>query len=333
MALSNEVWNVSHEDFPASADIETQLRFLLRYAILAPSPKNSQPWAFAVREKQIHLLADLARSQPVSDPDRRELYLGLGCALENLLVAAEHFGFHHAVTYFPQRWQPELVATILFTGGGKTSPARAGISVDTILQRHNDPGVFRSRPVPAELRRRLHACCVEPDLALDLSDDHLFRNWIDTLTMNSDRIDFANPAFRMELAYWTSQGVFEAPRPKPGVKGHSTSHLDLGEAMALHDHAKVESAALLGLIRATGDSHLTHVRAGQLFERVWLTATAIGLSVNPMSQTMRRPELRSAVATLIPTPGWVPQHVFRLGYSAYHPRQLTHRRAVDDVLL
>jgi nitroreductase len=331
--LNNEVWEVPEQDFPETAAIETQLRFLLRFAVLAPSPKNSQPWAFALRGNQLHLMADLGRSQPVSDPDRRELYISVGCALENLLVAAEHFGFHPAVSYFPQRWHPELAATVLFQRGGKVSPARAGATLDAILHRRNDTGVFRSTPVSEELRRRLEACCVEPELGLDLSDDHLFRHWIDALTLESDRIDFANPAFRIELGYWVSQGAFGSSPLKSQIGRHAASRIDLGKAVALQDHVKVESAALLGLIRATGDSHLAHVRTGQLFERVWLTATALGVSVNPMSQTMRRPELRSAVAELIPSPGWTPQHVFRVGYSSSDTEQRTPRRPVDDVML
>ncbi len=62
----------------------------------------------------------------------------------------------------------------------------------------------------------------------------------------------------------------------------------------------LESASLLGLICASGDSHLLHVRTGQLFERLWLTATSVGVSLHPMSQTMRHPELRAAVAELLP---------------------------------
>jgi hypothetical protein len=52
-APNQNVWDVSQQDFPESAAIETQLRFLLRFAILAPSPKNSQPWAFSVRDNKV----------------------------------------------------------------------------------------------------------------------------------------------------------------------------------------------------------------------------------------------------------------------------------------
>ncbi len=118
-----------------------------------------------------------------------------------------------------------------------------------------------------------------------------------------------------------------------GLGRLAVSKIDLGETVAQQDHAIVESAALLGLISAGGDSHLAHVRTGQLFERLWLTATAMGVSLHPMSQTMRRPKLRAAVAELLPSPGWTPQHLFRVGYSSREEEHHTPRRPVEDMLL
>jgi nitroreductase len=331
--LRKDVWEVSEQDFPSALPIESQLRFLLRYAILAPSAKNSQPWAFSVQENRLHIIADYRRGQAIADPDRRELYISLGCALENLLVAAEHFGFRHGITYFPEPGHDELVATVHFAPGGVPSHARAGATLNAILQRHNDNSVFQPMPVPEQLRTRLVACCVEPDLRLHLTDDRHFRRWIEALTMEADRVEFANPAFRKELGNWIRQGVFGAPTLVARVEGLAVSKIDLGESVARQDHAIVESAALIGLVSAMGDSHLTHVRAGQLFERLWLTATAMGVSIHPMSQTMRRPELRSAVGELLPSPDWVPQHLFRVGFSSRRENHHTPRRPVEDVMV
>ena len=331
--LRKDVWEVSEQDFPDTAPIETQLGFLLRYAILAPSTKNSQPWAFSVQANRVHLVADRRRGQPIADPDQRELYISLGCALENLLVAAEHFGFRHGVAYFPEPGHDDLVATVVFAPGGVPSHARAGATLSAILRRHNDNSVFRESAVPAEVRRRLVACCTEPELRITLTGDRQFRRWINALTIEADRAEFANPAFRKELGQWIGQGVFGEPPFLAGLGRLAVSKHDLGETVAQQDHAIVESAALLGLISAEGDNHLAHVRTGQLFERLWLTATTMGVCVHPMSQTMRRPELRAMVTELLPYSGWIPQHLFRVGYSVMKEEHHTPRRPVEDVLL
>jgi nitroreductase len=330
--LEKNVWKVAEEEFPGTAPIEAQLDFLLRYAILAPSTKNSQPWRFVVEGNQVRLIAALERGQPVADPEGRELYISLGCALENLLVAAERFGFHCGVQYLPERLRPELAAIIRFVPGGKPSPERAGIGLEAVLARHNDNSVYRPMPVPAQLRERLLACCVEPDLRVDLTDNQRFRSWVDELTLEADRLEFANPAFRKELGYWIGQGVFGTPQPLARLEGLAVARMDLGEPIARQDHDIVESAALLGVISGVNDRHLTHIRAGQLFERIWLTATATGINVHPMSQTMRSPAIRCAVGELLHNQGWIPQHVFRMGYSSREGVRHTPRRPLGDVM-
>ena len=95
--MTSRVSGPSVQDFPHIYPIQEQLRFLLRYAILAPSTRNTQPWRFGVDGNQVAVRADLARAQPIADDDLRELYLSLGCAIENLLVAAEQFGFRHSI--------------------------------------------------------------------------------------------------------------------------------------------------------------------------------------------------------------------------------------------
>jgi nitroreductase len=332
---TKDAWEIYEQDFPGTAPIEVQLRFLLRYAILAPSTRNTQPWRFAVDASTVHLFADHGRSQPVSDPDGREFHISLGCALENLLVAAEHFGYRHEVTYFPESGDGALVASVTFAPGGTQCPARAGITLDAIVQRHNDNSVYRPAPVPAEVRQRLQDCHLESELRLDLTDDHFFRRWVDELTLEADHLEFADPAFRKELGYWIGQGVFGMPRVLSQLGRFAVARLDLGDAVAKQDRKIVESAALLGLISTTSDTHLSHVRTGQLFERLWLTATTMGVSIHPMSQTMRFPDLRSAMAELLPVRGWVPQHLFLVGYSAkiHEAHHRTPRRPLGDVVV
>jgi nitroreductase len=332
---TTDVPDLLEQSFPRSAPIEQQVRHLLRYAILAPSTRNTQPWRFAVQTNTLGIFADLERRQPVSDPERRELYISVGCALENLLVAAEHHGFGHEVTYFPQYGNDEFVAHIAFAPGGTPSPARAGITLETMLRRHNDNSVYRPVPVPEEARRRLEACREEAELRLDLTDDHVFRRWVDELTLEADRFEFGNPSFRRELGYWIGQGVFGTRKLLSRLGRLAITRFDLGEPVARQDEAMVKSAALLGLISAASDTHLTHVQTGQLFERLWLMATDIGISIHPMSPAMRVPALRTALGELLPTSGWIPQHLFRVGYSAKPgiPRHRTPRRALRDVML
>ena len=88
---------------------------LIGYSILAPSCYNTQPWIFALSYNEIKILADKDRWLEVADSDQREMYISVGCALENLLVAAEHFGYSHDVSYDEE----EQAVVVHYRFGGK----------------------------------------------------------------------------------------------------------------------------------------------------------------------------------------------------------------------
>jgi len=85
-------WGVDAGDFPASAADAARLGFLVRYAVLAPSGHNTQPWSFRVGGDRLEVLADRPRGLPVVDPDDRELTVSCGAALGMIEHAARGLG-------------------------------------------------------------------------------------------------------------------------------------------------------------------------------------------------------------------------------------------------
>lgn len=65
---------------------------LIRYACLAPNSHNTQAWQFVMNGNRVDIRPDFSRRTPIVDPDDHHLYVSLGCALENLLLAAESRG-------------------------------------------------------------------------------------------------------------------------------------------------------------------------------------------------------------------------------------------------
>jgi nitroreductase len=326
-------WEVSQQDFPSTNPIQEQLKFLLQYAILAPSSKNTQPWKFSVAGDTIAIFADLSCWQPVADRDRRELYNSLGCALENLLVAAEHFGFRHEVRYFPQPSDDTLAAVVTLYPGGTPSEDRPGSGLHSITARHTQRGVYRDEAVPEALRRGLLASGSAPGLRVDLTDDPLIFSRVVELNLQADEMEFADPMFRKELGTWVAQGSFGASGLLSRIRGFLLARVNLGAAVGRHNAAVLSSAPLLGLISARRDDPMSQVQTGQALERLWLHATRLGLALQPMGQALEIPSLRAEFARIIPELGWVPEQVFRVGYPLRPERGHTPRRLLDQVLV
>jgi hypothetical protein len=86
-------------------------------AILAANPHNSQPWFFHVTASGVEVFADPSRRTGTLDSLGREQHIGLGCAIENLALAAAARGYRPAVTLLPQPANPAYVASVALTRG------------------------------------------------------------------------------------------------------------------------------------------------------------------------------------------------------------------------
>lgn len=85
----------SPEEYEASTAITREalsrtpdIRAFVRFATLAPSGHNAQPWLFRAGVNHIAILPDRSRRTPVVDPDDHHLFVSLGCAAENLALAS-----------------------------------------------------------------------------------------------------------------------------------------------------------------------------------------------------------------------------------------------------
>jgi hypothetical protein len=93
-------------------------------AILAASPHNTQPWLFKITNSSIELHIDTQRNVGALDPYLREEHIGMGCALENLMLAAPANGYAATAALLPGKLgripaepKPQLLARVNLTPG------------------------------------------------------------------------------------------------------------------------------------------------------------------------------------------------------------------------
>src|SRR5262245_12870705 len=83
-------WTVRAADFPRRGSAADKLRFLLNYAVLAPSAHNTQPWLFRLHGDEVDVIVRM-RALPVVDPHDRELVLSCGATIGMLRIALRAF--------------------------------------------------------------------------------------------------------------------------------------------------------------------------------------------------------------------------------------------------
>ena len=325
-------WQVEASDYPQDGALADRLRFLLRYAALAPSSHNTEPWRFAVTPERIDLFMDEARWLKVADDDQRELHISVGCALENLLVAAEHFGLGHGVQYLPDNGKDLLAACVTFSETGQTSSFRPPVLFEMLTVRHTNHQAYDHRSIPHDVLDRLQNLSDEDGLHLFLTDDLDTKRQVDELVTRADAIEFADPAFRDELAHWIGRGVFGTSWLMSKLGQLAVSHLNLGKSQAKTDSEMLMSSPVLGLICTESDDRVSQIKVGQVYERLSLLAASHGIWTQPMSQIVQIPELKQELRTLIPTPNLTPQHPFRIGFAEPEDRR-TPRRPLEEMLL
>jgi hypothetical protein len=127
---------------------------LLTAAALAPSGHNTQPWRFSVEGERITILPDPSRRLPVVHPDDHALYISLGCAVENLMVAARGEGYHAEVDDTGLDGEAPVLTVHLHPGGNGdgygTGPLRPSSSVSPPA----DPTMGAPSPRPTSAASR-----------------------------------------------------------------------------------------------------------------------------------------------------------------------------------
>jgi nitroreductase len=309
----------------------TDLVACVRAATLAPSIHNSQPWRFRIRPDGVDVYADWRRRLEVIDADGRQLLISVGAAVFNLLISIYGCGVAATVRLRPAAGEPQLAAAVDLGGPAPSDPALAAL-VRAIPRRHTNRLPFLPDPVATGLIDELAAAATAEGATLWAVPEHA-RAAVDRLVRAGDAKLRRAGLYRAELAEWAPAHA-DRVMPRYSVGWPAAEILPMRDfgLQTPHRRAHVAPAdthpAIL-VLATPSDSTEDVLRAGQALERAWLTATARGLAVAPMSQPLEVPALRQLMVDPNGS-GW-PQVILLLGYAP--PTTPTPRRDVDEVLV
>jgi hypothetical protein len=287
-------------------------RALIGAAVLAPSDWNTQPWRFEVEGNLIRVVADARRALPVTDPDRRGMMIGLGAALENMLIAARAWGQRPTVHYLPHDGARGVVAEVSWMNG-ETRRDRALFG--SIPDRRTHRNDFDERGIFPQNRALLMAEAMEGLQFHWLDDPDRIRTVAD-LAYESTRSQVADARAQAEQFGWmrfdndaekrgdgVPVGALELSGPAGWLAGRyfrpGSWFQRFGTAHAAKQaRGQVRSAGALLLITAPRQDETQCMLCGQSYERVALKATHLGIANQilsaPVEVSRLRPELRRA---------------------------------------
>ncbi|MDN3027195.1 hypothetical protein [Streptomyces sp. S.PB5] len=324
-------------------------------AVLAASPHNTQPWLFHIDGDRIDVLADTARRMGSVDPYSRELHIGLGCALENLVLAARARGFAPGVTLRPDVGRPDLVARVILPAGRR----HASELYEAIGSRHTNRGPYRDKPVAAGTLTELAELADEPPASLAWVTARDDRDSLGRLMVEAARAITSDEEQSRDNFAWFRAGADDIAAHKDGLTldGQGLSPLfssvakllpaasrTRGDTFWVEQTRKVHTAtaAAYGFV-LVADPHDTaqQLIGGRLLQRIHLAVTARGLVLQHMNQISERIDRDQSLgrssaftpqlAALAGHPDRQVLATFRLGHPVRTGRR-SPRRPVKEVL-
>ena len=338
MKNNYSAWEIDVETFPREGTTSQKLEFLIRFAVLAPSSHNTQPWKFEIHtdKNEIVLSPDYSRALEKSDPGNKLLFVSLGCALENLLVAAEYYGFSSEVFY--DQPTPEKIS-IRLAQNNPTSSDKTFIQ--SIVTRATNRNKYKNIAPSAEILSLVYSCATR-DTSVNILTEEKERLVAADITNRAGKEAFVDADFRKELAHHmksnttsSSTGMpgfgmgmplpvsFVAPLVVPRFGLPKNIEKENGELLEKHTPAFV-------IISTIGNTKNDWINAGRISQKIMLLAEQNGYHTHPLAASVVIGEYWKEMQALIKT-SFRPQFFLRLGQAEKSERH-SPRLRVEEVM-
>ncbi|KWV94887.1 Tat pathway signal protein [Erythrobacter sp. AP23] len=319
---------------PADAKPEDFVRF----ASLAPNSHNTQPWKFRLGDDAVDILPDLSRSCPVVDPDDHHVFVSLGCAAENLLIAGNARGRPGEVSANPAGKASSIAVAL---GNGAISDREL---CDAIPLRQSTRSDYDGQPLSTEDLRRLGRAAAMPGVETLFITDRAKMDGVLDYVIAGNSVQCDDPAFVEELKDWIRFNPEAALATKDGLftacSGNPTSPSWLGSLMFDLFFSKesenekyaghVNSSAGIVIFVADRDDEEGWINVGRSFQRFALQATALGIRHAHLNMPIEVADIRPEFASWLGIPDRRPDLVIRFGKAPALPMSL--RRPIAEVL-
>ncbi|MCE9541693.1 hypothetical protein K8R03_04035 [Candidatus Kaiserbacteria bacterium] len=275
------------------------IRYALEKALRAPSGENCQPWRFIVKGETVELWNRPERDTSPYNWGQRASYMANGAALENFCLAASERGAACDVRYFPST-DITHIATIAISGQALPDPLAAFIEARTSNRK-----AYAADPLSDSESMRLKNAAPGFMGEITLVDDSATLKTLGNIGAVNEEVMLTHKAihhFFFSHINWTKEEddknsigfyieTLELPPParagfrllRAWSRARCMTALGMHKMVRSQNGATNAAAAAFGALSIPSLEPRAFVDAGRALERVWLTAAASGLSLQPLT--------------------------------------------------
>jgi hypothetical protein len=275
-----------------SEDIEKALSV----ARFAPSSHNTQPWTVKLYDNYIEVGYDPNRQLSVGDPDKRELFISLGCFIESLRIASSELGLLASTTFRGTSFN--LVAKVDFK---KQSGLKlTNLSSVLIKKRRSDRRLYDKKEVPKDVISSLesigdHSAFVN---IYNKDDDIKF---FSEATYKATLEAMSEQTFRNELASWVrhnwTQKLDGMPAYTQGMPGLISliakpmikKNKKVAISQAKKDSKRITRSSFIALVCSKDDTPTNLLKAGADYQDLCLMALDNDIKTSGISAAVISP--------------------------------------------
>lgn len=321
--------------------MENQFKEIIYYATLAPSGHNTQPWKFSIKDNSFLIYPDYSRRLKVVDPDDHALFISIGCALENLIIAANHMGYSAKVEYFPPTEEKDCIKITINKDKVEIDPAL----FNTIPNRQATRSKYDGRPIPPEDLEKLKKVSHQDKVSFILFTEQREIEPIIEFVKEGNVLQFRNKSFVNELISWIRFNKKDALTSSDGLNSASMglpyvptwfgrfilNNLVTPNGEANKCERLIRGSSGVALFIAESNDKQSWINVGRSFERVVLKATSLNIKHAHMNMPCEEIEIRTKFQKHLGLKDEQPLLLLRIGYS--NPMPKSYRRPVEEVMV
>lgn len=341
MKENYKAWIINYSDFYNQKSVVDELKFLIRFAILAPSGHNAQSWKFIVENNTIVLLPESTRDLSKSDPIGQQLFISLGCAVENLLIAADYYNLETEVEYLPPK-NKNAAVKITFIKRKRTETFENHL-IFSIPKRHTNRNKYEARKPDERFISRIKNLQQEEDIHIDFIDEKKGKEALADISLKALIETMDNDNFRDELSHYIKSNFTKAKIGMPGFShgipgpisffaSKMIRRVNMNRLSLKADEQLLKKfTPLFCLISSKNNDKKSWLRAGQKYEQIALEAERNNLKTAILAAPIQKENFKKELGKLVEI-SYSPQVLFRIGYcekNAYPTPRLPFKEVIE----